>query len=544
MSQSPLPKSPPKVHDFKARFGVEPDPPPKPKMTRLQARRVKRKRMRAGMVAFAVMLGVAGGTAFLIGQDYQGFAALFSSAVASARTTASGEAQKTAEAASTPLKKSSTAESPVLLPEPAQVPVQAAAPPPPPVPVSPPVPVQEVAETPPPPEPAPAVAQAVAEAPPGAAPAGENAAADGTVAAAEAPPDPPPPQPEAAEQPAPVVVAAAPVQAVPPPQPVTENVAFPATPIVNADGSNTVTVTTSEQTADAESMAQAVPEPDGSAVAPAAPETQVAMAVPQAEPVATVLKPADGAPFVQGQVFRDCENCPDLVVVVPPAGLPAEQVGRVKRPAGAPPLTAYAIGRFEVTFDDWGRCMAGGGCTDVPSDEGWGRNTRPVINVSHEAAVSQYIAWLSKATGATYRLPTASEWDFAEAGGGVMPATGLPLIDAQTICASGNYVAGAGGADEAGCADGFPTTAPAGSLKANALGLHDMRGNVWEWVDDCWTPGFTYKVKDSERDCRKRLLRGGSWSSRATLSAMPARGFEDAKRATRSIGFRVARALP
>jgi formylglycine-generating enzyme required for sulfatase activity len=243
-------------------------------------------------------------------------------------------------------------------------------------------------------------------------------------------------------------------------------------------------------------------------------------------------------------VFRDCENCPDLVVVVPPAGLPAEQVARVKRPADAPPLTAFAIGRFEVTFDDWARCMAGGGCTSQPSDEGWGRNTRPVINVSHEDAVNQYIAWLSRVTGATYRLPSASEWDFAEASGGVVPASGVPLIDSQTICQSGNYVAAAPSSQEAGCGDGFPATAPAGSFKANSLGLSDMRGNVWEWVSDCWTPGFTYKVKDSERDCRKRLLRGGSWTSRALLSSTPARGFEDALRASKSIGFRVARALP
>ena len=225
--------------------------------------------------------------------------------------------------------------------------------------------------------------------------------------------------------------------------------------------------------------------------------------------------------------------------------LPPEQIGRAKIPAGAEPLKPYAIGRFEVTFDDWARCMAGGGCSAQPDDAGWGRNTRPVINVSHDDAVQQYIAWLSSVTGATYRLPTGTEWDFAEEGGGVIPASGVPLIDSQTICQSGNYVsAQASSPQEASCADGFPTTAPAGSFKPNALGLHDMGGNVWEWVSDCWTPGFTFRVKDSERDCRKRLLRGGSWSSRAALSATPPRGFEVATRASKSIGFRVARTLP
>jgi formylglycine-generating enzyme required for sulfatase activity len=326
---------------------------------------------------------------------------------------------------------------------------------------------------------------------------------------------------------------------------VTETIDFPPSPVIGAAaGTQAVTVTQNSATAveTVTQLAQATPVEQAAQVAMAVPAPAQ---VPAQVPAAAGPPPGDGTSLMQGQVFRDCDNCPDLVVVVPPQGLPPEQVARVKRPADAPPLTAYALGRFEITFDDWARCMAGGGCAALPEDEGWGRNTRPVINVSHEDAVAQYIAWLSRMTGATYRLPTAQEWDFAEAGGGIAMATGVPLIVAQTICASGNYAtAAAASSQEAGCADGFPTTAPVGSLKANALGLTDMRGNVWEWVDDCWTPGFTYKVKDSERDCRKRLLRGGAWTSRASLSATPPRGFEDAKRTAKTIGFRVARSLP
>ena len=543
MSQSPLPKTPPKSsQDYKARFGVVPNAP-QPKMTRLQARRAKRKRFRLGMVVFALLLGTAAGAAFLIGQDFNRIGSMMEAAFPS---------QKSAPAPAPPTK---VAEAPPAAPATPQKPVAVAEETPPPSPVAPvddastagspvvaeePVTPEPVTPEPVTPEPEPAPAPVVADAEP--------------VAAAPVPAPPPviepEPAPAAAVPPPPVEVTSAPLDAAetvpapapaPPSPPVAEAVPFPSTVIVGATALNQdVTVTENAPAATTALQPQAVPQPDAASAVEA--PAQVAVAVTPQPAETPTVKPQ--TPLVQGQVFRDCENCPDLIVVVPPTGLPAEQLARVRRPVDAPPLQAFAIGRYEITFDDWARCMAGGGCTAQPGDEGWGRNTRPVINVSFDEANAQYLTWLSQVTGTAYRLPSASEWDFAEAGGGVTPATGIPLIDAQTVCQSGNYIAAPGAAQEAACADGFPTTAPVGSLKANALGLHDMRGNVWEWVSDCWTPGFTYKVKDSERDCRKHLLRGGSWSSRALLSATPARGFEDAKRASKTIGFRVARALP
>jgi len=533
------------------------------------------------MIAFSVMLGVAGGTAFLIAQDFQSFASFFKPAAVS-KQTQTAEVTPPAPPPSVPVNKTTTEESPVLVPQ-AAVPPPATEPPP--AAATPPV-TQAVeapaAATPPPPEPVAAPAPVIAAAPPvtpdpepetstiaEAAPAVETPAVEPPAAeppAAPAPaiasaPEPEPvpePAPEPAPQPvpepveaaaappapaaAPEPVAAAP-QAAAPAKVVTEKLAFPSPPVIATDGTNQ-NVPSQTQTQVETVATPSQPEAIAVPGAPA-PEPQVAVAAPAAQQDAPVLKPSGTTPMVQGQVFRDCENCPDLVVVLPPQGLPPEQIARAKIPAGAEPLKPYAIGRFEVTFDDWARCMAGGGCTTQPDDASWGRNTRPVINVSHDDAVKQYITWLSTVTGASYRLPSTMEWDFAEEGGGVMPASGVPLIDNQTICGSGNYVsAQATNPQEASCIDGFPTTAPAGSFKGNVLGLHDMRGNVWEWVSDCWTPGFTFRVKDSERDCRKRLLRGGSWSSRAALSATPARGFEAATRASKSIGFRVARTLP
>lgn len=521
VASKPEPRVPP---DFKARFGVVPEGP-QPKMTRLQARRAKRKRMRTGMVAFALLLGTVGATAFLVAQDFRWAAETFKSVIA-------------------------TVMPPAKAPETAPAPVVAAAPlAPAPAPVS--QPASTFAEAAPPlaeplPPPANPAPVAVAAAPPSdVAPTPEPEMVQETaqepepVTGPEAVPDPVETEAEP-ETGADAELAVSPATPSPQPAPTlteTESFAPPASPVIGEvagvapapAGAETAT----GQTVQTEAVAE--------------PASQTAMAVPDtATGIAPATQPVPAAEaLLQGQAFRDCANCPDMIVVVPPSGLAPEQVARVKRALGAPALTPFALGRFEVTFDDWARCMAGGGCAALPDDGGWGRNTRPVINVSHDEAAAQYIAWLASATGAAYRLPTSAEWDFAEAGGGVAPQGNVPLIDAQTVCQSGNYSAAASaGPQEAQCADGFPTTAPVGSLKANVLGLHDMRGNVWEWVSDCWTPGFTYKVKDSERDCRKRLLRGGSWSSRAMLSATPARGFEDARRASKSIGFRVARSLP
>ncbi len=492
MLQSPNPRLQQKSPDFKTRFGVVPNSVP-PKLTRLQARRAQRKRYTWGAVLFSLLLGTTAAAAFLVGQDVDNITAFFKSS---------------------------------------KLPVASAPPP-------------KVAEAPPAAAAPPAV---IAESAPAAAPAA-------VAPVAEPAPVVPAPAPEMAAA-EPVAVLPPPVEAPPSiePEPGAEAPAAAEPPVVVLQ-SETVDAATSTAAADP-AVEEEVPavEPEAAAPVPEEPEAQVTMAVPQVIPAQpavvapaapVVMKPGGAVPLISGQVFRDCDNCPDVVVVVPPQRDTSSGAVQVTRADGTADLAPFAIGRFEITFDDWARCMAGGGCSDVPGDEGWGRNTRPVINVSFEMASTQYLPWLSRVTGATYRLPTSAEWEFAEAGAGATPANGVTLIDAQSVCQAGNYSnAGGGDAGEATCADGFPSTAPAGSLNGNGLGLHDMRGNVWEWVSDCWSAGFKYKPKASEQDCSKRLLRGGSWSSRALLSAVPARGFEQAKRATKTIGFRVARSLP
>src|SRR5262249_7834856 len=128
-----------------------------------------------------------------------------------------------------------------------------------------------------------------------------------------------------------------------------------------------------------------------------------------------------------------------------------------------------AVSKFEVTFDDWDACTAAFACAQVPDH--WGRGQMPVINVSWEDAKA-YVAWLSQVTGKAYRLLSEAEWEYAARAG-------------TTTRYSWGDDAVAGDANCDGCGGGWKLqqTAPAGTFKPNAFGLHDMHGNVWEWVE-------------------------------------------------------------
>ena len=194
-----------------------------------------------------------------------------------------------------------------------------------------------------------------------------------------------------------------------------------------------------------------------------------------------------------GAVFRDCEVCPEMVVI---AG------GRL------------ALGRYEVTVGEYrafASATAGGsrsGCSadggDSGQDPGFPQTYRhPMTCVSWDDAQA-YVSWLSRTAGATYRLPTEAEWGRAAAG-------------SQPGCYKGRK--------------GNRGTCPVGSYAANGVGLFDVVGNVWEWTEDCL-----------ESDCANRVLRGGAWDS--TLSLRPAtRGGERASRREPGFGFRVASTL-
>ena len=202
-------------------------------------------------------------------------------------------------------------------------------------------------------------------------------------------------------------------------------------------------------------------------------------------------------------VGRDCAECPEMVVV--PAG--TYRMGRQGQQHEVAIGAPFAVGRYEVTFAEWDACARDGGCPRgeaIAKDRGWGRGRRPVIKVSWDDA-KRYVRWLSRKTGKPYRLPSESEWEYAARAG------------TQTAYSWGDEI-GVNRANCRGCGSQWDGdgTAPVGSFGANAWGLHDMHGNVWEWVEDCWNGSYAGAPADGSAwlsgNCDERVLRGGSWN--------------------------------
>ena len=197
-------------------------------------------------------------------------------------------------------------------------------------------------------------------------------------------------------------------------------------------------------------------------------------------------------------------------------------------------IASFELSKHEVTFEEYDRFVAATGRRS-PEDVGWGRERRPVINVSWEDAVA-YTEWLSSQTGERYRLPTEAEWEYAARAG------------STTKYSWGNEI----GRNRANCDvcgsqwDG-EKTAPVGSFSPNPFGLHDMHGNLWEWVQDCWNDSYEGAPTDGSAwtsgDCETRVLRGGSWDSGPVYLRAANRDGDSTGVRSNFIGFRVARTL-
>jgi formylglycine-generating enzyme required for sulfatase activity len=193
-------------------------------------------------------------------------------------------------------------------------------------------------------------------------------------------------------------------------------------------------------------------------------------------------------------------------------------------------LDAFQLGKYEVTFDEWDLCLKDGACPTIDNqDEGWGRGKLPVINVSWDDAQT-YIAWLNKRTGKKYRLPTEAEWEYASRAG-------------HNTAYSWGYAIGKGNAncDNAQCGDQFEHTAPVDSFTANAYGLHNMHGNVWEWCQD-WYGDSSYSSSSASnpKGAESGVLRGGSWDYDARLVRSASRFLNTPGAPNRCYGFRLA----
>jgi formylglycine-generating enzyme required for sulfatase activity len=260
--------------------------------------------------------------------------------------------------------------------------------------------------------------------------------------------------------------------------------------------------------------------------------------VASAAPVAPILKPtaqaAAVAPAGGTGELKDCPACPALVAL--PAGnfsMGSNSDDPAERPVhhvsiGHP----FAIGKYEVTIEQWNACVDASGCPRVDF-EGDTSKLTPARNLSWDDAQT-YVKWLAKTTGKGYRLPTEAEWEYAARGG------------TTTTFWWGDQMR-KGTADCKECGEPYRADSPVnvGSFAANPFGLFDVNGSVWEWVGDCWHSSYKGAPPDGrvwdEAGCPARVIRGGSWRDGAAYMQSSTRFKYSASVRQSQNGMRVAR---
>jgi formylglycine-generating enzyme required for sulfatase activity len=256
-----------------------------------------------------------------------------------------------------------------------------------------------------------------------------------------------------------------------------------------------------------------------------------------------VLSPEAERALKPGNTFRECaKNCPEMVVV--PAGefimgSPPSEAGRFNNEEpqhNVAFVRPFAVAKFDVMFDDWDACAEYGDCDPRASDSSYGRGRQPVINVTWDDA-RHYAAWLSRMTGKPYRLLSEAEFEYAARGG---TPTAYPW---------GNEV-GKNNANCIGCGSQWDNRqpSPVGSFAANRFGLHDMHGNVWQWIEDCYHENYEGAPQDGSAwveggNCNQRVVRGGSWFFYPRNLRSASRGRDATEIRGVNLGFRVGRTL-
>jgi formylglycine-generating enzyme required for sulfatase activity len=291
--------------------------------------------------------------------------------------------------------------------------------------------------------------------------------------------------------------------------------------------------------------------------------------VHQKPATASAAAPAAAVAAVPGSLIRDCPACPTLTVL--PAGRFKQGSARADRAAQSEkPLHwvsiahPFAMSTNPVTVDNFAAFIAAThrdmkGCDTYDGE--WRHRTEadwqhpgfvqtgnhPVTCVSWSDAKA-YAEWLSAQTGQHYRLPSASEWEYAARSGG---ESAQPWnSDGSGACANANV------ADKSvarrfprlatfACDDGYVFTAPVGSFKASAFGLNDVLGNVFQWTEDCWAADYIHAPVDGSArvstDCAEHEIRGGSWSSNPGFVRANARNHFASNYRASSFGIRLVR---
>ena len=248
--------------------------------------------------------------------------------------------------------------------------------------------------------------------------------------------------------------------------------------------------------------------------------------------------------------FKECSVCPEMVVV--PAGefmmgAPESEEGSDddERPQHQVKIAKpFAVGRFAVTFDEWDACVADAGCRRFrPSDRGWGRGRRPVINLWWDDA-KIYVRWLSDKTGRSYRLLSEAEREYVTRAGTTTPFWWGSSLSTDRANYDGDFtypfVGGAKGVYRG-------KTLPVDCFEPNPWGLYQVHGNAYEWVEDCWHPNYEGAPTDgsawTKPDCDRHVLRGGAWNFASWHLRAASRGSVASAVNLLPISLRVARTL-
>ena len=271
-----------------------------------------------------------------------------------------------------------------------------------------------------------------------------------------------------------------------------------------------------------------------------------------------------------GRVFRDCPDCPEMVVVPSDdfmMGSPASEEGRFDPEGPMHRVTIgyrFAVGVHEVTRGEFARFVratnrAMGNSCIIIEDGVWksrqGRHWRdpgfsqsadhPVVCVSWNDAAA-YVRWLSQETGKAYRLLSESEWEYVARAG-----TSTARYWGESASGQCRYANGTDASTDfdwgVHCNDGYARTASVGSYGANGFGLYDVLGNVWEWTQDCWNDSYQDAPTDGRAwengNCSRRVARGGSWNNEPRFLRSATRGRFTTGNRNVNLGFRVTRTL-
>ena len=313
--------------------------------------------------------------------------------------------------------------------------------------------------------------------------------------------------------------------------------------------------------------------------APPAPQ-QLSMASPAAvlpaPPAAAAAAAAGAAVPSPGTLIQDCAECPELVAT--PAGEYTMGSGpkeKMREPDEEPAhrvriAASVAVGKFEVTRAQYAAFVKESGREHKPgcnSTRGgffhknpkatWQnpgfeqKDNEPVVCVSWDDAQA-YVQWLSKKAVKPYRLLNEAEWEYV-ARAGSTGSRHWAEADNAAVCryasvADTSYKGVSPGSPMFPCSDGFAYTSPVGRFPANSFGVHDMLGNAWEWIEDCWNEGYAgapeLAAPRLSGSCTERVFRGGAWNSPPSTLRAAYRDRSSKDERHDNLGFRVARSLP